>query len=147
MKLAAFLLVLILVNVTNLAAQRPRELAEAPPPPAPAPTKPWESEDGGFKVFFPGKPTVKTSEINSSFGKTSFTEVALGTSLANYSVAYLDFPTAITDKYDLDARFDLMRDGQVKRLSARVVEDSQLSFGGHYGRSNVFETEKETISS
>lgn len=120
--------------------------AELPPPPRAAAVKLWESEDGGFKVRFPAAPKVSVTEGNSSFGKTSITSVAISTTFAYYGVTYLDFPTDMTDKYDLNIRFDMMRDEQAKRASARVMEDAEYTFGSHYGRMNVFETATETVS-
>ncbi len=106
----------------------------------------YESKEGGFKVGFPSRPEVSTVEKESSFGKTPITVCALVTSMATYSVTYVDFPTVLTDKYDLNVRFDAMRDSQEKQLSGRVMTDSEYYFGTYYGRSNVIESAAVTIS-
>ncbi len=106
----------------------------------------YESKEGGFKVGFPARPEVTTIEKESSFGKTPITVCSLVTSMATYSVTFVDFPTVLTDKYDLNIRFDAMRDSQEKQLSGRVMSDSEYYFGTYYGRSNVLESATATYS-
>ncbi|MGB7209789.1 MAG: hypothetical protein WBD27_14090 [Pyrinomonadaceae bacterium] len=106
----------------------------------------WESADGSFKIDFAAPPTTSVRPTESSFGPSNIYSANLSTLFGYYSVLYFDFPTAITDKYDLDTRFDLMRDEQAKRLSARVILDSEFMFGTYYGRANVFETANETVT-
>jgi hypothetical protein len=50
------------------------------------------------------------------------------------------------DRYDINSRFDLMRDSQARRINAVVMADSELEFGSYYGRLNVFESPTETLS-
>ena len=122
---------------------------QTPPPPVAIKTQglTYESAEGGFRVDIPAKPTIQSSPVDAAFGKSQVTSVTLSTSFAFYSVVFLDFPTQMTDRFDLNIRLDAMRDGQVKRLGARVAKDSEYLFGSHYGRENVFETVTETTSS
>ncbi|MGB7070337.1 MAG: hypothetical protein WBD22_12665 [Pyrinomonadaceae bacterium] len=125
----------------------PAIVAQNPPPIATGVSntrKTWESADGSFKIDFAAPPTTSVRPTVTSFGPASIHSANLSTLVGHYSVVYLDFPTAITDKYDLDTRFDLMRDEQAKQLSARVMLDSEFMFGTYYGRANVFETAMET---
>lgn len=130
-------------------------IAQAPPPPAPPKTRAldritvqpkWESAEGAYKVAFPGKPTTTSNVFESAFGPSNIYTTALGTGLAHYTVVYFDFPTAITNKYDLDIRFTMMRDNQAKNLKARVMLDTEFMFGSHYGRANVYESASGTVS-
>lgn len=106
----------------------------------------YESVAGEFKIGFPSKPKVDTIESNTSFGENKIVTYILPTAVAFYSVTHTDFPAVMDDKYDLNIRFDVMRDAQAKQFGARVVEDSELYFGSYYGRKNVYETPKETYS-
>ena len=106
----------------------------------------FSSPDGGFSVDFPAKPTVTAVEKPSSFGKMVLTTVTHSTMFAFYAVVFIDFPTVMDDRYDLNARFDMMRESEAKRLGARVAKDSEFFFGSHYGRELSFETPKETVS-
>ena len=131
-------------------------VGQAPPPPPPpvakagasriAPSSLFESPDGGFRAGFPAKPTLQVQQFESSFGKTSMSIYSLGTSLAMYTVTYFDFPTVMSDRYDLNVRFDVMRDSQAKQMSARVTTDSEFFFGDHYGRELQFESAGETLT-
>ena len=133
------------------------------PPPAPArrdpPTNvftiggtpkplsaPFESKDGGFKISFPAEPKFVSMDINSAWGKSKMNLYTLDTSMASYSAIYLDFPTAIKDKFELDTRFDMMRDKQASIAKGRIMTDSELFFGEHYGRNIVIENENVTLS-
>lgn len=106
----------------------------------------FESKEGGFKVGFPSKPVTEFIERDTSFGKNRIGTYSLATPLAFYSVTHTDFPTVMDDKYDVNLRFDMMRDAQAKRMSARVMTDSEFYFGDHYGRSIVFERSAETVT-
>lgn len=106
----------------------------------------FESKDGGFKVDFPSKPAIEFIERDTSFGKNRIGTYTLVTPLGFHSVTHTDFPTVMDDKYDVNVRFDMMRDAQAKRMSARVMTDSEFYFGDHYGRSIVFESSAETIT-
>lgn len=124
-----------------------------PPPPAPKALvkldahHTHESAEGGFKINFPAKPSAQKSLQNSSFGKSEVNVAFLSTGLADYAVVYLDFPTVMEDKYDLNIRFDALRDAQTKALgNAKVMTDSEFFFGSNYGRENVYETASRTYS-
>ena len=128
--------------------------AQAPPPPQPRkpppsiitalPPKSFESKEGGFKIAFPAKPTESSSESDTSFGKAKMSTYHLPTTVAVYSVFHVDFPTAMKDKFDLDTRFDAMRDNQVKTRNARVMTETELYYGSHYGRDLVMEDASST---
>lgn len=135
--------VLILLTAASVAIGQ-----STPPPPAKAVPAPgsYESKEGGFKIAFPARPTLTSTEIDSSYGKTSVNVHILPTSLAEYTVVHTDFPTAIKDKFDLDSRFDNMRDSQVKRLNGRLMEENEYYFGSNYGRSLVIETAVSTMT-
>lgn len=120
----------------------PKVLLEAPK--SSALSGPYASKEGGFTIAFPATPAVEISESASSFGKTTMKVYSLPTSLAMYSLVYLDFPTAIKDKFDLDTRFDAMREGQLKRTSGRVITENEVYFGSHYGRDVVLEYGQST---
>lgn len=106
----------------------------------------FESKEGGFKAGFPSKPVTEFVERDTSFGKNRIGTYTLATPLGFYSVTHTDFPTVMDDKYDINVRFDMMRDVQAKRMSARVMTDSEFYFGDHYGRSIVFESSAETVT-
>jgi hypothetical protein len=131
-------------------------VSQSPPPPPPplvrgtgnyTPEKLnglYESKDGGFKIAFPAKPGIQNRDTESSFGKSTMTVYFLPTSLAVYTLVHLDFPTAIKDKFDLDVRFDAMRDNQLERTGGRLISENELYFGSHYGRDIVLEDTKTT---
>ncbi|QQS33421.1 MAG: hypothetical protein IPM50_02245 [Acidobacteriota bacterium] len=70
----------------------------------------------------------------------------LDTSLASYSVAFLDFPIPMKDKLDLNIRFDAMRDADVKYMKGRVTTDSEFYFGTNYGRNMVIESDSASAT-
>lgn len=141
------LLVTLLIFVSGLNAQ----INESqPPPPAPVAkglAQLYQSEDGTYKIRFPAKPTVNRMSSDSSFGKSEVVTTFLSTGLASYAVVYIDFPTVMEDRYDLNIRFDGMRDAQAKALNAKVVNDTEFFFGSHYGRENSYENATSTHSS
>lgn len=151
MRLSTLTLVMALTFAVTAVAQDP-----TPPPPAAPKSRSvdtvtvvaskWESVDGAFKISFPGRPSTTSNPFLAAFGPSNIYITALGTALAHYTVSYFDFPTAITNKYDLDTRFTMMRDSQAKALNARITLDSEYMFGSHYGRAISYETAAQTIS-
>lgn len=142
-KLFPILFVLGLLGVEGIGQVAP------PPPPRVATGRdtaagPFESREGGFKVQFPGPPTHEFRDVDVSFGKARIHTFTRGTALGAYTVGYLDFPTAIKDKFDLDTRFDVMREAQVKRVNGRVMEENEHYHGTNYGRHLVIESEEIT---
>ena len=138
-----FLCALIPVTAQSPPPPPPRIRLEAPKPPAPL-SGPFESKEGGFKMAFPAMPTVQSRDSETSFGKTTMRVYSLLTSLASYSLVHIDFPTAIKEKFDLDTRFDAMRDGELRRKNGRLISESELYFGSHYGRDIVIEDTRST---
>ena len=121
-------------------------LAQQPPPPpiartvSESSTRLFESKDGGFKIAFPSNPTFKSSQVDSSFGKASINTYYLPTTFAEYVVVYMDFPTVLSEKFDLDTRFDAMRDAQVKSAKGKVISEVEIQYGSYYGRQFTVET-------
>lgn len=141
--------VIVLVTASSgILAQR---TTEVPPPPTHrtiiGKAQKFESKKGGFKVELPAIPTMGTLTVDSSFGKNVMTTYSLETTVASYAITYFDFPTELNDKFDLNTRYDVMRDAQAKKMSARVVRDEEWYFGSYFGRINTFETKTYTLSS
>ena len=133
--------------VLQVSSQNPG--SKSPPPPPPKTVKAdakglYESKLGGFKVAFPSDPVVSTRDTETSYGQTKVTTYTLLSTLAAYVVVHLDFPTAIKDKFDLDTRFDSMRDIQMKTSSSRLISETELFFGDNYGRDIVIANDKAT---
>ena len=148
-------LLLLLIVFVGSSAQ-----AQTNPPPPPPPVrisvkgdraKPssadFVSEKGGFRVTFPSKPSVNVIPYESSFGNSSMVAHTVGTAFASYGVVYLDFPTIMSDRYDLNVRFDSMRDANLKRMSGRVLSENEYFFGTNYGREMVIEGQRSTLTS
>lgn len=134
------LLIATILGVLTVAGQ-------APPPPVVSTGYLYESPDGGFRITLPAKPAVQVSPLDSSFGKSQVTAVTLSTTFASYSLVFLDFPTVMDDRFDINLRLDAVRDSEAKRLSARVLKDTEYLFGSYYGRENVFESASNTSTS
>lgn len=152
-KHSALFIATLFVVAGTANAQSTGSATPPPPPPAAKYTIKGdpisfrhESTEGGYRITFPAKPTNSVVPINAAFGKTTSTVDSLATSLAAYSVMYMDFPTVITDKLDLNTRFDQMRDGQEKRMAGRTMVDSEFYFGEHFGRETVIENDQTTLS-
>src|SRR4029079_6131411 len=93
--LSGLLVLLVSANIELFAQGTNR-------PPVARTTYTYSSTNGGFNIDFPSKPLVQTIEKETSFGKNPITTCVLQTGFADYSVTFLDFPTLMTDKYDLN---------------------------------------------
>lgn len=107
-------------------------------------TTPFESKEGAFKVSFPGPPTISEVPSETGSGQGIIKLHALKTALAEYAVWYMEFPATISDRDELDVLFDSIRDAWARTLSGRVLEDSQLEFGDHFGRQVTIGSAKTT---
>lgn len=88
----------------------PALLALALSPLAPAEEKPpakYESAGGGYRVRFPGEPTVETTPAQA--GKPGQTTAVYGDEKAGrfYAVAVMDLPADRAEKFDLDRAVEL----------------------------------------
>lgn len=97
-------------------------------------------------MSFPGRPTNSVTQIDTSFGKASMVIDSLSTTLASYAVVHINFPTDLVDRYELDARFDVLRDSHLQETKGRLVKDSIFFFGSLYGREIVIEAKSVTMS-
>jgi hypothetical protein len=130
--------------ITGVFAQNP------PPPPPAAISTTSSSEDvratDGFKINFPSKPTRTVSKIETGFGKTDMISYQLGTNLAFYAVTFIDFPSVITDKAELELRFDSVKAALLKAPDSRLINEVEISFGGNPGAEFEIENKDTTIT-
>lgn len=118
---------------------------ELPPPvaitAADSRLKEFVSDEGGFKIKFPGTPVKKTSMIETAAGQIHLTKLTAASTVANYAVAFMDFPAAVTDPLELKVRYDGGRDAVLRGMpGSALVDEKDMYFGDRYGREFVVES-------
>jgi len=135
-------LVVLLGCSTFVIAQQDNRWANASPVSTPASDytpetwKPFASQEGKFKVRFPGAPKETTETVDAPVGGVRFHKVAYD-SFITYSVVYFDCPVDLEESSLAKDLLDTVRDGglsQVEGEDPRVVRESELSVDGHPGR-------------
>jgi hypothetical protein len=108
--------------------------------------KDFVSTEGGFSINFPVKPVKKTKPMSAAFGQTISTWFEATTGNALYNLVYVDFPTAITDEYEKNTRFDAMKSYIISNNSYNLVNENVVYYEGYIGREFVVESPKLTIT-
>jgi len=100
----------------------------------------------GFKIDFPARPTRTVSTIDTAFGKTNMVNYQLATNLVYYGVTFIDFPTVISDKAEIDLRFDGVKAALLKNAESRLISETEIFFGDNPGREYVIEDKLTTAT-
>lgn len=94
--------------------------------------KRFSSTDGRFSAVFPGTPVVETRTVASPDGGVPLRSFTVRTT-AEYSVMYVDYPRPLENTERLGTLLTNVRDGSVKEMNARLIDDKEESFEGHAG--------------
>lgn len=104
------------------------------------------SEEGGFKIIFPLKPTKTVSETGSSFGKITSTDYQAKSSSIFYGVNYFDLPFS-TGTTEIKSLYDGERDRIQEALATsggKLVEEKDFYSGKRLGREIMVERGNST---
>ena len=138
-------------KTTNDVVRRGTILLPPPPPVAIAAVdarfKEFVSDEGGFKIKFPGTPVKKTSTIDTPAGQILMTKLSASSSVATYAIAFMDFPAAVTDPLELKIRYDGGRDAVLRGMpGSTLVDEKDMYFGDRFGREFVVEDSAVTAT-
>jgi len=104
-------------------------------------TEPWAefvSEDGKFKVDFPGEPQKSVEKIDWMDKKIPVTAYELVYRNILFRVDYADYPdSAVGSDADLEKIYDYKRDRLLALSKQRIVSEREINLGKHLGRELV----------
>lgn len=99
------------------------------------------SEQGGFKLLLPSKPTEQVMPIPSATGSLDVhIYVSLGQEGIAYIASYTDLPSAPGDQSQIIKALDDVRNGQLKNAKGKLLSETSISLDGHPGRELKIET-------
>jgi len=99
------------------------------------------SEEGGFTVLMPSKPTEQVMPIPSAAGPLDLhIYVSLGQEGIAFIASYSDLPSAPGDQSQIIKALDEVRNGQVKNGKGKLLSEMTISLDGHPGRELKIET-------
>lgn len=94
----------------------------------------FTSEDGSFKIYFPGKPTLTKEPVDTELGKIQMYTYMYEESVSKvYMVAYSDYPKAAIESGDTDVMLDGAKNGFLKNLNLRIDEEKDITLGDYEG--------------
>ncbi len=100
--------------------------------------KEFVSEEGRFKVNFPGAPRQSFKEIDTQAGKAKTTIYSVALTEDYFEVRYGDFPAEPdVDRNNLKSYYDFIRDNTLKLQSSTLLSERDLSLNGNPGRELV----------
>lgn len=94
----------------------------------------YTSEDGKFKINFPGTPTVTSEAIPTEVGNIDmkmFTYEKSATEV--YMVAYSDYPSALVEASDAATLLEGAKSGAVSSQGAVIEEENAITVDGNPG--------------
>lgn len=120
--------------------------AEKPAEDLPAAAKGWdlfEDKDGTFKIHAPGKPNTMPQEAETELGKVTYINHMFSIPDGMLMVGWADMPL---DPKDVTAEvekkmFDGGRDGMIKAINAKLIEEKVIEVDGFPGRAYLMEFE------
>jgi hypothetical protein len=99
------------------------------------------SEQGGFTVLMPGKPTEQVMPVPSATGSLEVhIYVSLGQEGIAYMASYSDLPSAPADQSQVIRTLDEVRNGQLKKAKGKLLNEITISLDGNPGRELKIET-------
>ncbi len=131
------LLVLIGSSIDGIAQRK-----KSAPQPAddyfPERWKEFSSEDGTFRILFPGTPKESNADENFSPGRYPI-YYAIYKSFLSYMALYAEYDGDIENPASANAIFDRARNKIISvsaelKESPRIIKDEDISFEGHPGR-------------
>lgn len=110
-------------------------------PPTPAKRSPWRefvSEEGRFRVEFPGKPIPSEAEIVTPVGPAKLHLQSVPAIKVVFGAHYLDYPQS-TKKLSTQKLIDAARDEAKAGLGGTIVEENALPRNDVEGREILFD--------
>lgn len=141
------------------AAEKPAEPAEAAEKPAeaaepveaaeqadvPAITKNWrlfEPEEGTFSIRAPGQVQTMPQEAETVLGTVTYVNHIFTLPEGMLMVAWADLPLDPKEVTEVEKKmFDGGRDGMMKAINAKLIEETQVELDGFPGRTYLMELE------
>lgn len=102
--------------------------------------KEFVSEEGGFKVKMPILPTRTVSKVEMAFGKADVTQFRVITRTAGFFVGFVEFPSVISDKEEIEMRYDLARDSLLATGKDKLVSEKAITLNNFAGREFVIQS-------
>lgn len=99
----------------------------------PAAWKRYTSAAGGYSALFPGTPVEETKPAPSPAQDLAM-HMATVRTMAEYAVCYTDFPAPIEGTDKVAMFLAGVRDGGVKAINGRPIDDKEVAYRGHPGR-------------
>jgi hypothetical protein len=102
--------------------------------------KEFVSEEGGFKVRVPILPTRSVTKMDLPIGKSDLIQYRVLTRNIAYSVTFVDFPSVVTDREEIQLRYD----GAVAKVLSgggnRLISQKDITLGEYIGRESQIES-------
>jgi hypothetical protein len=95
-------------------------------------------EGSGFRLFMPGKPSVRVDPVKGSPGVENHMFM-LDTPPAGYVFSYVQFPQEITDPASVKGMLDAGREGAIATSGAKLKSEREIRLNEHYGREWLLE--------
>ncbi|MCX7743752.1 MAG: hypothetical protein N2167_04215 [Flavobacteriales bacterium] len=94
----------------------------------------YTSEEGNFKIAFPGEPTVTTESVPTEIGDIQMKMYMYekGKDEA-YMVAYSDYPQEVVDAGDKKEMLEGSKQGVVGNIGATIEEENDIEINGNPG--------------
>ncbi len=141
-----FYLALIILSLLFSACN----FSVSPPPPPPKPGneilpaikktewKEFVSEEGKFKIIFPGIPRQTFKENDTQGGKVKTTVFDVALTKDYFEVRYGDFPAEPdVNQNDLRPYYDFIRDNTLRLQQSTLLRERDISINGMLGRELV----------
>lgn len=94
----------------------------------------YTSEEGNFKIIFPGEPTVTSETVPTDIGDIQMKMYMYEKSREEaYMVAYSDYPQEAVDAGDKKEMLQGSKEGVVGNISASVEEEKEIEIDGNPG--------------
>ena len=96
--------------------------------------KEYSSDEGKFKVDFPGNPSLKTQKVNTAVGEIQVNMVLLEVRGVAYMASFNDYPSEFIKNSNEKDLLDGARDGAVANVQGKLLSEQIIELNNAPGR-------------
>lgn len=104
-----------------------------------SPLQAFDSSEGGFNIWMPGKPTLQQVHHKSFIGDVKENTYTLKTKTEEFDVSYTDLPGIATVFESAKALFTKAKEGLLKDVGGEEIRFEKITFEGKEARELTFQ--------
>ena len=116
---------------------------------SPAPQQPvlftqFTSDEGQFTTVFPGNPTTKVTDLNTTEGIIVVHTTSFSTNNGMFSIVYNDYPDSVMQQ-SINTILDSALSGSANNTNSKIISKKDLNLQGYLGKEGLLSADNYEI--